>query len=302
MNGQTKNIRLKDSFGEFFSWWSFFLSNGLLEPFTALFAFVRLALRSPHLFFCRDKERKRIVNKYSANALDDMEQRLRVNPVLRAFQKQSVLCDVEQELVDVFLESSRAEWNYLKGRWHSRNEFRPLSGEMVGLIGLRILTQGDGRLFEKFKKEAMSMGSAFQKVQLLSESEGNFERLGRLFFRGQNLLLINERNKEELVADIRADFREAARMLNRIPENVRFAVHLAYAYHLALFDKIIKTPAVLVKDTEFRLGFWEKWRVLMVVWSYVKWKSFWRDLFNREKRVHLKKPEKIIVPPKGRVE
>ena len=61
------------------------------------------------------------------------------------------------------------------------------SADVVGLMCLKSFVNGDEEEYNKLKSSAMSLGSAFQKVNFLRDLKDDFEDLSRSYFPGVNL-------------------------------------------------------------------------------------------------------------------
>jgi 15-cis-phytoene synthase len=83
------------------------------------------------------------------------------------------------------------------------------SAEVVGLMCLRVFTDGDEIRFRQLKKPAMKLGSTFQKVNFLRDLKNDVENLGRVYFSEISSEGFNENTKREIISDIEKEFEEA---------------------------------------------------------------------------------------------
>src|SRR5690606_30614933 len=116
------------------------------------------------------------------------------------------------------------------------------SAEVVGLMCLRVFSEGNEEVFENLKPFAMKLGSAFQKVNFLRDLKDDYHILGRTYFPHINMNVFNNTTKCEIEMEIEAEFKEALIGIKRLPTSSRFGVYLAYKYYLSLFRKIKRTP------------------------------------------------------------
>ncbi len=72
------------------------------------------------------------------------------------------------------------------------------SAEVVGLMCLRVFTEGDRNRYEELKPFAMKLGSAFQKINFLRDLHADKEGLGRMYFP----LLKNQHFTETVIIEI----------------------------------------------------------------------------------------------------
>jgi phytoene/squalene synthetase len=146
------------------------------------------------------------------------------------------------------------------------------STEVVGLMCLRVFSNGKEDLYQKLKPYAMSLGSAFQKVNFLRDLRDDFSLLGRTYFQEVQPGRFNERTKAAIEKDIEADFVNAYTGIKKLPQSSRLGVYVAYVYYLALFKKIRNTPSAKILQSRIRIHNRHKIRLL----AY----SFFKHQFN----------------------
>ena len=61
------------------------------------------------------------------------------------------------------------------------------SAEVVGLMCLKVLWMATREKYNQLKPHAMSLGSAFQKVNFLRDINDDFVKLGRTYFPGVDM-------------------------------------------------------------------------------------------------------------------
>jgi phytoene/squalene synthetase len=141
------------------------------------------------------------------------------------------------------------------------------SAEVVGLMCLRVFCKGSDEQYQKLKPHAMSLGSAFQKVNFLRDLKADYQ-MGRVYFPNLQLDALNEEGKKQIEADIRGEFDHALEGIKMLPRSVRFGVYVAYVYYVALFNKIISSSSDLILNERVRIRNRHKMRLL--AYSYVK--------------------------------
>ena len=143
------------------------------------------------------------------------------------------------------------------------------SADVVGLMCLKVFVNGDSKKYEELKSFAMSLGSAFQKVNFLRDLKDDFEILNRTYFPGTDLNELNEDSKIKIINEIEADFKEGLNGIKKLPIEAKFGVFMAYRYYSQLLKKLKKTPALEIKNTRIRVPNYKKFELLTR--SYVKY-------------------------------
>jgi phytoene/squalene synthetase len=159
-----------------------------------------------------------------------------------------------------------------KKQYRTRAEYQEYiygSADVVGLMCLKIFVKGDQRQFDALKEPAMALGSAFQKVNFLRDLKADFKELDRTYFPNTNLAALDESAKQEIIADIEADFLKGYTGIVALPPEAKFGVFMAYRYYRRLLKKLNNTPALDIVNTRIRVPNYEKFSLLTR--SYVKY-------------------------------
>ena len=125
---------------------------------------------------------------------------------------------------------------------------------MVGLMCLKVFTEGDKEMYEKLTPSAMKLGSAFQKINFLRDLNADYNSLGRSYFPGIDVSRFDEATKKKIEEDIKADFDAGYEGIVQLPKKARFGVYLAYVYYCALFTKISNTPSNRILEERIRIS------------------------------------------------
>jgi phytoene/squalene synthetase len=203
----------------------------------SIYGFVRFADEIVDTF--HDYDKNYLLDKFESDCYDALTHGISLNPVLNSFQKTVKKYEIPRKLVEYFVASMRKDLNkkvYLT-RTES-DEYIYGSADVVGLMCLKVFCKGDNHLFRELEKPAMKLGSAFQKVNFLRDLRNDTELLGRQYFHQINGHGFDHTAKEEIIAEIEADFKEALQGLRKLPGNSRTAVYIAYSYYTALLKKI----------------------------------------------------------------
>ncbi|WP_130734338.1 phytoene/squalene synthase family protein [Flavobacterium sp. J27] len=223
---------------------SFSLAIKMLAPeiqddIYSIYGFVRCADEIVDTF--EGYEQATLLDEFEAEYKKALERRISLNPILNAFQHVVHRYGL-YELVAPFMKSMRMDLT--KKEYNSIAEYEEYifgSADVVGLMCLKVFVKGDEKKYNELKSSAMKLGSAFQKVNFLRDLQHDYENLGRVYFPGINFSSLTNANKEQIVAEINADFEEAFKGILKLPTEAKFGVYTAYRYYKSLMQKINKT-------------------------------------------------------------
>lgn len=234
-----------------------------------IYGFVRFADEIVDTFHNYHKES--LLNKFEKDLYEALEQKISLNPILNAFQQTVHQFDIDTELIDAFLKSMRQDLS--KQTYNSHEEYQEYiygSADVVGLMCLKVFMQGDEASYQALKPAAMSLGSAFQKVNFLRDLNADFENLERTYFPNVDLNAFQELDKLAIIKDIEADFEKALKGIFKLPNEARLGVYTAYKYYHKLLYKLKRTPSFQIKNTRIRVPNYQKMGVLAQ--SYFKYR------------------------------
>ncbi len=164
-------------------------------------------------------------------------------------------------------------WDLHKSTYLNKEDYKAYiygSADVVGLMCLKVFVNGDEEEYQRLKSSAMSLGSAFQKVNFLRDLKDDFEGLSRSYFPEVNLHNFTEEDKMRIVAEIEEDFAKSLEGIFQLPNSARFGVYTAYKYYARLLHKLRKTPSSSIAQARIRVPNYEKMSVLAR--SYVKYR------------------------------
>lgn len=235
------------------------------DPIYALYGWVRFADEIVDSF--HDFDKKTLLERFRNDTYQAIEEGISLNPILNSFQHTVNTYKIEKELTDTFLRSM--EWDLSKTVYdeQSMKEYILGSAEVVGLMSLRVFCKGDNAQYEKLKPAAMSLGSAFQKVNFLRDLKADFS-MGRVYFPELELDHLNDENKQQIEDSIQQDFDKALEGIKNLPKGARFGVYVAYVYYLSLFKKIQNSPSEIVLNNRIRVK--NRHKIRLLAYSYVK--------------------------------
>jgi phytoene synthase len=242
------------------------LEKKLRDPIYAIYGFVRFADEIVDSFHNYNK--KDLLARFRADTFSAIRDGISLNPILNSFQATVNHFKIEDDLIDQFLKSMEMDLEQKNYDVHAYKQYILGSAEVVGLMCLRIFCQGDNKSYEHLKPFAMSLGSAFQKINFLRDLNADYVGLGRIYFPGLEMDEFNEDSKKLIEESIAVDFHNGFIGIKQLPRSARFGVYVAYVYYLALFKKIKNTPSEHVMSARIRIRNRHKARLL--AYSYVK--------------------------------
>jgi phytoene synthase len=229
-----------------------FLKPKFHRPIYGIYGFVRLADEIVDSF--HDYDKKYLMAKVRADTVEAIADRISLNPILNSFQEVVHQYQIEWELIDTFLQSM--EMDLVKNQ-HTADTYQQYivgSAEVVGLMCLRVFSEGNAAIYNELKPYAMKLGSAFQKVNFLRDLKADYEQLGRTYFPGVDFSQFSWQQKEAIQKDIEADFDQALTGIRKLPSGARRGVYLAYFYYHKLYLRIKNTPPEHVMNARIRIS------------------------------------------------
>lgn len=231
-----------------------------------IYGFVRFADEIVDTF--HDHDKALLLSEFRQETYKAIERRISLNPILNSFQEVVHHYSIEMELVDCFLNSMEMDLHQDYHSPESYNQYILGSAEVVGLMCLKVFTDGNEKEYLRLKPAAMKLGAAFQKVNFLRDLKNDFEALGRSYFPQLDLLNFNHKDKAMIEKEIEQDFNEALSGIKQLPNSSRFGVYVAYVYYRSLFNKIKAVPPGRILMERVRVPNAEKIRLLLA--SYFK--------------------------------
>ncbi|MFW6289568.1 MAG: phytoene/squalene synthase family protein [Mariniphaga sp.] len=246
---------------------SFSLATSLLkkqhrDAIYAIYGFVRLADEIVDSFHEYPKEH--LLNKIEADLKESLEQGICINPVLHSFQMAVKKYNIPFSYIRAFLDSMKAD--LLVKSYSTKQlagEYIYGSAEVVGLMCLRVFTDGNASHFDALKEPAKKLGSAFQKVNFLRDLKNDTGNLDRVYFPELTRDKFTELTKKKIVTEIESEFDEALKGIQKLPDDAKVAVLTAYYYYRILLLKIKNTPAENILESRIRISNLRKFYLLI---------------------------------------
>ena len=228
------------------------LSNTIRQDIYNIYGFVRLADEIVDSF--HDYPKKEMFSKFEIDLEIALKNKISLNPILNAFQHTYHKYGIDHELVDSFINSMRLDLH--KTKYNNEKEYKNYiygSADVVGLMCLKVFVKGDIDKYNKLKSSAMSLGSAFQKVNFLRDVKNDFENLNRSYFPKVDFFNFSEKDKIDIILDIEKDFKNGLKGILLLPNNSRFGVYTAYKYYFSLLKKLKDTPSKSIISKRIRI-------------------------------------------------
>lgn len=245
------------------------LDRSIRQDIYNIYGFVRFADEIVDSF--HDFNKEELLNLFELDLKKSINDKISLNPILNSFQKTLNKYDIDYELVNSFLKSMKSDLN--KKQYLSSEEFDEYvygSADVVGLMCLKVFVKGNQKQYDNLKPYAMSLGSAFQKVNFLRDLKADHDGLNRSYFPNLNIDNFDEKSKTIILNEINKDFSHALKGILLLPSSARFGVYTAYKYYLKLLNKLKNTNPLKIKSTRIRVPNYQKINVLAR--SYVRYR------------------------------
>ena len=263
----SKNVT--NSYSTSFSLATKMLSKNIRQDIYNIYGFVRLADEIVDTF--HDFDKKILLDRF-INELDySLENKISTNPILNSFQFTVNKYKIDYELIDAFLTSMKMDLKKVK--YSTEKEYKDYiygSADVVGLMCLKVFVDGNQETYNRLKPSAMSLGSAFQKVNFLRDLNADYSLLNRTYFPNLDFNEFDDDAKMLIMNDIEEDFRKALKGRYELPNNSKFGVYAAYKYYNRLLKKLKKTSYLKIKNQRVRVPNYQKVDVLAR--SYVRYR------------------------------
>ncbi|WP_299620304.1 phytoene/squalene synthase family protein [uncultured Tenacibaculum sp.] len=259
-----------NSYSTSFSLATKMLSKSIRSHIYNIYGFVRFADEIVDTFHDYDKEG--LLDRFEKDYFLSKHSGISLNPILNSFVFTVNKFGITDDLVQAFLKSMRADLHKTEYKTQEEyNEYIYGSADVVGLMCLKVFVKGDDQKYEALKDPAMRLGSAFQKVNFLRDLKDDVELLNRSYFPNVDLKELDNKSKEEIIAEIEADFDYAfSNGILQLPVDAKFGVYMAYRYYRKLLNKLKATPSAQIMDTRIRIS--NPMKINLLARSYVKYK------------------------------
>ncbi len=241
---------------------SFSLATKMLAPSIRqdiynIYGFVRFADEIVDTF--HDYNKAKLFDDFETELYKALDNKISLNPILNSFQETVHKYDIPKELYEAFMNSMRLDLH--KSEYLTIEEFKEYiygSADVVGLMCLKVFVKGDDKKYDALKDNAMSLGSAFQKVNFLRDLKADYEDLSRSYFPHVDLAQLDEVNKSKIIEEIEEDFHKGLQGISKLPVEAKFGVYTAYIYYRKLLQKLKKVPSMEIRNRRVRVPNYQK--------------------------------------------
>lgn len=252
---------------------SFYFSSSLLsktirQDIFNIYGFVRLADEIVDTF--HEYPKKELLEDFEKELWRSVDNKISLNPILNSFQHTVNKYSIPKDLINSFLDSMKMDLE--KKEYNSVEEYKKYiygSADVVGLMCLKVFVKGSESSFAELSPFAISLGSAFQKVNFLRDLKDDSNVLNRVYFPNVDMNNFNEKSKKEIILEIEKDFANAVKGIVKLPKNSKFAVYIAYRYYNKLLKKLKRTSSENIVKKRIRIHNLQKF--IVIARSYVKY-------------------------------
>ncbi|OYU97683.1 MAG: phytoene synthase [Bacteroidetes bacterium B1(2017)] len=229
-----------------------FLAPRFQNPIYAIYGFVRLADEIVDSFHGFPKAE--LLEELKADTYTAIDRGISTNPILNSFQDVVNTYQIDRSSIEIFLKSMEMDLFQYEYDQKGYEEYILGSAEVVGLMCLRVFTEGNTAMYDELKPYAMKLGSAFQKINFLRDFKADKDGLGRMYFPQLQYKGFDEQTKREIEMDIFQDFEMGYEGIKKLPKDARFGVYVAYIYYSRLLNVIMKLPAKTILEERVRIS------------------------------------------------
>ena len=245
------------------------LDSSIRNHIYNIYGFVRFADEIVDTF--HDFPKEELLDRFEKDLNFSLEKKISLNPILNSFQLTVNKYNIDRKLISAFLKSMR--WDLNKNIYKTDKEYKEYiygSADVVGLMCLKVFVKGDDNLYFKLKPAAMSLGSAFQKVNFLRDLKKDYQELDRTYFPNVDFNHFDEETKTNIIKEIENDFNLALKGIFDLPIESRFGVYTAYKYYNKLLKKLKNIPSKKIQNARIRVPNYQKMGVFAR--SYLKYR------------------------------
>ena len=236
------------------------LHKSIHKHIYSIYGFVRFADEIVDTF--HDLNKKEILDQFEKDTFYSIKNNFSSNPVLHSFQIVVNKFEIEHNHIQAFLKSMRMDLTMKKFNREEYKEYIYGSAEVVGLMCLKVFCNNKDQ-YNKLKPYAISLGSAFQKINFLRDIKSDFEERERVYFPNVKYETLNNSQKIEIEEDIEKDFNHALVGIKQLPNIARSGVYLSYNYYRELLNKIKLLDTDRLKQERIRVSNFKKFIILL---------------------------------------
>ena len=225
-----------------------------------IYGFVRFADEIVDTF--HDLDKQKVLDEFEKDTFESIKNKFSANPVLHSFQMVVNKFNIEDKHIKAFLDSMRMDLTMKKFSVEQYKSYIYGSAEVVGLMCLKVFCDNEDK-YNQLEPYAISLGSAFQKINFLRDIKSDNEERGRVYFPGVDYNTFSNTEKIEIEEDIEKDFNHALIGIKKLPSIARSGVYLSYNYYRELLNKIKLLDAEKLKEERIRVSNFKKFIIFL---------------------------------------
>ncbi|MBK9191917.1 MAG: phytoene/squalene synthase family protein [Crocinitomicaceae bacterium] len=247
------------------------LDKSIRDDVHAIYGFVRFADEIVDTF--HDFDKAQLLSEFTKDTYAAIERKISLNPILNSFQHTVHKYQIDHDLIDQFLHSMEMDLAPVDYNPEKYKEYILGSAEVVGLMCLKVFVYGNEAEYQKLKPYAMTLGSAFQKINFLRDLKDDVQNLGRVYFPNiEDINNLSLEEKLEIENEIEKEFRYAYEGIQMLPKSSRFGVYLSYVYYSRLLKEIKNKTIQELMNNRISVSSNTKW--------YLFFKCYLRNSIN----------------------
>jgi 15-cis-phytoene synthase len=194
------------------------------------------------------------LDTFEAATIEALKTGYSANPIIHAFVHTAREYGIDVTEIKPFFESMRRDLSKVAFTEQEYERYIYGSAEVVGLMCLKVFTEGNTKKYQELEAGAKALGSAYQKVNFLRDISNDVSRLGRVYFPNVADGALDEDQKAVIIADISKDFAVAETYISKLPSSARRAVKTSYLFYSKLLKKLARTPVNVLMKQRIRVS------------------------------------------------
>ena len=227
----------------------------------AIYGFVRIADEIVDTYTGSDKAN--LLTQLETEAYSALKSGYSTNPIVHAFVTTARKFAITKTLIEPFFASMRMDLRPITYTQTTYEKYIYGSAEVIGLMCLKVFSEGNAQLYKRLSAESRALGAAYQKVNFLRDFAEDYKVTKRVYFPGVQFETFTNEQKNAIAADIKKDFKKAKPALAKLPSNARAAVTLSYSYYYELLQKLELASVEEIKLVRVRISDLKKVRLLI---------------------------------------
>lgn len=222
----------------------------------AIYGLVRIADEIVDTYDGSDKKKR--LDDIESETYAAIQSGYSTNPIVHSFAQTARIFAISDSLIKPFFASMRMD---LTPQHYTEKTYKKYiygSAEVIGLMCLRVFTDGNDKEYDLLAQGAMALGAAYQKVNFLRDIASDFNDRQRVYFPGVSFDSFTDQVKNTIIIDIERDFEKGYASIVNLPPTASRAVELSYNYYYELLKKLKVTPAATLKQQRVRVSNFRK--------------------------------------------